>query len=529
MEVTKANFEFVFPHFVKHLQSCSFVSFDLEMTGIKLPNVEEDLFAPAADHFLPKYEAAKRYNIIQLGVCLFHRADGKSDAPFFGPVDDTYTAMPFNFYAFPCSSDQDVTINTDTANFLLKHNMDFTKWITSGIPYMPLPKALEKRKTLESADPFELALKQSDAVGWSQDMLAQIPREDMNMFTELMAQIQTHRDECRARFAASASSPTATDAAVSPSQNQDEPVGVRLPFLKNRNTFNLLLQYTQHLGMCLNSHRTNRGQTINSVVSPLKAHQQAFSDLEKQIGLTRIFEALVNAKKPLLAHNSLSDHLFLHTAFDGRPLTDLESFKKLMEMRFPCIFDTRTLVTLPSVSYDHSVQQNLEGQVRHFRALKGNSVTLELGLGFEAYDKSVLESSSRAHEAAFDALITGELFLLAAHVLGGGDVAKLRQWENMIPVYRCLETIRLREPNEIVLHDGPVLTVQAHNLQLSAVRVDGLFMETALRGRVLWNHDISIVFSPKASRGAGFEGELEKARKKLSEISKAAAIKIYRE
>lgn len=505
MDVTRANFEVVLPKFSALLEEAEFASFDLEMTGIRMAGHEGSILDPAHVAFIEKNMAAAKYNIIQLGVCLFVRksADGADVVK--------YDAYPFNFFAFPGNKDGDVCMNVDTAAFLTKHGMDFSKWITTGIPYLPHTLAGPRRAAMEE-EGGSPGLRKRPA--WDQAKLAQVDRTDMSNFTDAMAQAQRYADAA----AASAASP--------PDSPLPMPATLKFPFFKQRETVPLFEQYLASLALMKRCEKGPKGN-MYYVVPASEAESHATRALEEQIGLTRLYDMLVARRIPLVAHNSLSDHLFLHYAFDGRPIEDLQRFKQFTRSKFPCLYDTRLLATLPSLPYDPKTVQNLEGQWKSFREQYGTSVVCNLPLGFEAYDPAVLQHDSRAHEAAYDALITGDLLLLAARALGDGSIGSLSEYANCLPVYRCLETVQINKDADAVLHDGPVIAFHfPGGSGMSSTRIDGILSGTELRGRVLWNHDCAFVFCPKRARGDLLNKNVDKARKKFTEICRKGKIEI---
>jgi len=70
-----------------------------------------------------------KFNIIQLGLTFFTHDDGK------------ITAHPYNFYLFPreyLQKDPVICMQSGTADFNSKQNMDWTRWISKGITYVKI-------------------------------------------------------------------------------------------------------------------------------------------------------------------------------------------------------------------------------------------------------------------------------------------------------------------------------------------------------------------------------------------------------
>lgn len=138
MQVNKANFPVVFPHFKKLLKTCSFYAFDEEMTGISVPEVNQNATQTPEESYQSRREAASRYGIIQVGISLFHRDEESSN-------QGKYIARPFNFLLFPSRTDvmqealkgncRDFALNPSSIGFLRQNHMNFQSWVYEGMAY----------------------------------------------------------------------------------------------------------------------------------------------------------------------------------------------------------------------------------------------------------------------------------------------------------------------------------------------------------------------------------------------------------
>lgn len=77
------------------------------------------------DRYRKMIPVATRYSIIQFGLSAF-----KKD-----PVADEYVAQTFNFYLFP-NGGADLVLSADSIAFLRGNNMDFGKWMSSGLSFV---------------------------------------------------------------------------------------------------------------------------------------------------------------------------------------------------------------------------------------------------------------------------------------------------------------------------------------------------------------------------------------------------------
>jgi len=434
-------------------------------------------------------------------VCLFTKSVGSlaKKGTHADPVVDQaeeWEAQPWNFWIFPSSSARDVTLNVETVQWLLKQRMDFGKWIEKGIPYVRMCDAEQRRREFEQSVPH--------VVTFDQKRLAKLEKNELRDFTDAMAKAQQVADG-----------------------TSEEPM--RSPFFKSRDTFTMFEAYAASLGLVKTVERIGgKPATVFALYDRERERQKT----EASIGFTRVVEALSAARKPIVGHNSLMDHLFLRTAFDGRPLPTLKEFKIATVKRFPVIFDTRTLATLPSNSFDASQVQNLEGMHTTMESRHGTKVRVSMPLGFHSYFPAVLSASGAgSHEAAYDALITGRLFLYLRHEIGDGTVESILPHMRLLPVYKCIETVALHKPDgpDVVLHDGPILFLSYPRMAFNCNKVYSLVNETAFEGRVVWNPECAHLFAPPKARGTLFDKDLRAFQERVKKANAEARVSVVRE
>ena len=129
---------------MEKLEEATFISFDLEMTGIRSEmRNETDL---PFENYLKAFNAANRYNVIQMGLCLFVQKTGKDETEE-GKVDysflkdgSQFEAFPFTFYLFPRTYDglmkRDVAMEVSSIEFnVRRHGINWNKWLDHGIGY----------------------------------------------------------------------------------------------------------------------------------------------------------------------------------------------------------------------------------------------------------------------------------------------------------------------------------------------------------------------------------------------------------
>ena len=133
-------------------------------------------------------------------------------------------------------------------------------------------------------------------------------------------------------------------------------------------------------------------------------------EVGEMLGLSKVIRAITATKAPLVGHNCLLDliHLFKH--FVG-PLPDtLAGFKVELLKRFPCVYDTKTVAK--HSAFEDCILSDALGDL--FEAVHGE-VFQEVGV--ELPSTCSHYSTSQAHEAAYDAYMTGvSLLRMAKHI-----------------------------------------------------------------------------------------------------------------
>jgi poly(A)-specific ribonuclease len=101
MDVTRSNFSGAFEQFAVHLGRASFVSFDEEMTGIRVgPHTDYAMVDSTEERYTKMRQVASTFRLIQVGICLWEEDS----------TTRLWLARPFNFYVFPESGPGGVRI-----------------------------------------------------------------------------------------------------------------------------------------------------------------------------------------------------------------------------------------------------------------------------------------------------------------------------------------------------------------------------------------------------------------------------------
>ena len=452
MDITRFNFESVYPDVEELIKTCDCFAIDLEMTGITIPGEPEcSTLSPQALYNI-KRKAAMKYNILQVGVALFHKkrhVEGVSLQN--GPV--LYECRPFNFFVFPhatgsASADErqaaDITMSPDAIAFLRRHNLDFQEWLYRGVPYLnkkdtelaaaALENELNKETTAEKVNEM-MALLTEKEQKWVKDSLTvakKMMKEKAQHIMKGVDEVDVHNSELHEQNGKGTNGREAQKRIVTRHFQRIEEL---LPSIKSTAACKVLKEYIEldpKLRECITVNTRGRWRekdAILNISSRQKRHALARQRLSvDQVGFRRVFEALSASGKPCVGHHCFVDHLFLSAAFDNSELPhSLEDFKTVLHQTFPITYDTKFLSSCvpPSIIPLERFAEKGTGLSALYSAtvdtdpeLVPPHIELRFPLGFHAYHPSTLRNSEKAHEAGYDAMMTGAVFLHLQHEYG---------------------------------------------------------------------------------------------------------------
>lgn len=341
MDVDRDNFSAVFPAFVELLATSKFVSFDEEMTGIfgqgEGSQKRDDT---VEERYKKMVTVATKYGIIQFGICLFHdSADGTA-----------LVATPYNFYIFPNSRD-DLVVSPSAIDFLRKNKMNFDQWLTKGITYV----AAEGEQWAKKKFFPDTAAAPTDEIPKEKELIKLTRPSDIEFIDRNMARVEAMltSTDCNAEGTG------AGDSVALESTNA---------FLRRVLYEQLEARYAGRVNVVKNE------QNILSVLKVDPAKQADFElaqRLEKErqfnetLGFRRVFNALVESKKPLVGHNLFFDLLFMMRWLDGPLAEDFGTFRARLNEMFPAIYDTK-LIAEKNIDGVGNIDTGLERCYQHF-------------------------------------------------------------------------------------------------------------------------------------------------------------------
>lgn len=397
------------------VQRCSFVALDFEMTGIKaLPSHESTSLDSIQNRYAKTKMSAEQYFPIQLGLCgieAVKTAGGVYDKencilhPMMVPLFPVVTpTLPGRFAM--CSS---------TLQFLSSHSLDFKDIMQNGIA----PISEQDHQLIQHRTELRAARKRS----YLEDRLKTV---EFTAFMQINSEVIN----------------TAIERVLSTKQSQS----VEIPFQHTKGFIVGALEYqlTQQypdLGFSLKFDSESIALRSKLIVNVLTSEDAAShrAELAKtafdtpddemfQSDLRKLFQIMCDNKTPLVLHNGLSDIVFLYRIFFGEPpLHELDFKRKVLEY-FPTIYDTKFLMKnygfLAAKGRKKGGSASTALQDSFSAALMFSETKPVVKLGDQSeYQLSVSELSELAHDAGYDALATGYVFVKSLESLNMFDMA----------------------------------------------------------------------------------------------------------
>ncbi|RDW59480.1 hypothetical protein BP6252_12567 [Coleophoma cylindrospora] len=429
MDVDRSNFTKHLLPLLKQISRASFVTFDLEMSGI---NARPKHIATPADgrdpgkptlqqQYQETKEAAETFQVLQLGITLLEEDHER----------EMYIARPYNFHLSPLfihgdrlDIDRKFSFSSSACDFLLKNNFDFGKIFEKGIPY------LSRHEEQDARERFV------DRVNGSKrgDIIIQPSEpETLNFYRNARKTIGDWIQD----------SSKSKDKFVN-IQNPDGPLNGyqrRLVHQLVTNEFPEYRAFTRHEKSFMQVEKLDQRKEAEFQRKKLADFN---SMVAKQTGLRWIFEALCGGdlstidpwwfceekedkaetqtqkkrfeaelreisrdlkgkKHILIGHNLFTDLIFLYKTFIGELPDQIREFQKSVHTLFPLVIDTKYLATHEQDSMNP--REGLKALWEPFKMIHQPFVALD--------EKHMAYGSAfgKDHEAGFDSWMTADLFI----------------------------------------------------------------------------------------------------------------------
>ncbi|KAL1924252.1 uncharacterized protein VTP21DRAFT_7287 [Calcarisporiella thermophila] len=372
MEILRYNFQDYLPRIKQILEECDFIAIDTELSGLHKNPIHHKITRHDSleQRYVQVRVATSSYLVLQIGICPF-RWDSEQGA---------YIAYPFNFYIFPSGSESAFMCKPTALEFLSKNGFDFNKWVYNGIPYLTLEQESELRE------------------------------KKMRIFNSNLPDIRIDPKE---------------ESFIENSIKDIESWLEKEPDISN--CLNIATKNSYQRRLLYQIIRTNFPQLdtegrqgfIRIIPSSQelrqKKHEERMEALENDIikakGFRYIIDIICHLGKPIIGHNFWLDLCHIYAQFVKPLPAGFSDCKRALNQLFPFVYDTKYICA--SEKFKCWINDS-------------NLVELEERLHREPFTEPKIEINvhhcrysiqNPAHEAGYDAFMTGVVFLKLAGFL----------------------------------------------------------------------------------------------------------------
>ncbi|GET93738.1 hypothetical protein, conserved [Leishmania tarentolae] len=444
MDITRYNQHLALSDFAREVERCEFCAIDQEMTGVDLPGVSVPFGASPEAVYEAKRAAVHAYSAFQMGIALFTKTE-----------NDTYEVRPYNFYLL--NSSGDLHLNLSAVSFLIANHMNFQTWLTSGLPFCTKQEeaVYEEIPTATFTDLAEQEMA---------DELIKAIDEWMSTGSEpLVKELR-----CVTNFARSLQS-----------------------FVNHRYDGHISLVYEGKPYMGEKMKFTLTKLNTNEWISEQKKRGLECDRKRAQhLGFRQFWKVLVQSGKPIVGHNFMQDLMFMIHMHEMPLSMDYLEFKKVLRDLLPVIYDTKTMaIKLTGDSaFPVTHLEPLYQECRRRAGLSSDLFTQQYVFppGFYGYNDSAVKLQGKAHEAAYDAYMTGIVFSLMQKLYPGA-FTKLK---NVISAFGSVYFFSVDTDDELVSPSTFILKCavpcQLEEIEALFFATEEMTSQTGEKGKVDW-------------------------------------------
>ncbi|KAH8552055.1 ribonuclease H-like domain-containing protein [Umbelopsis sp. PMI_123] len=376
MEVLRSTFLEKLPEIKSAIDNAAYIAIDTELTGLSRPINSYRATDDVATRYEKVSQSSREFSIIQFGLACFHwDADKRA-----------FVAKPFNFYIFPNGEPREAgerffTCSSSSLTFLKECNFDFNKLIKEGIGYL----------TDEEA---EMYLERVNITRTKED----IAIDDQN----------------RSFFEATRE---AIDDWLQTQSSKTLNIEAANSYL--RRLVYQIISEGKYNGFLAAKSLDKRQMQIRKLTEETRnMNQTTLPD----INFCKVIEYIKNANCPLIGHNCFLDICQIISQFCQRLPDDVQEWKSLVQKSFKRVIDTKHLSNHPKIKEflpSTALGPLYENMSRD--PFKSHGPKIILHKDFNRYNLDD-NSDDIAHEAGFDALMTGVVYLRMAYYILRNEV-----------------------------------------------------------------------------------------------------------
>ena len=389
MEVTRLNFKEVLPVISNAIEDSSFIAIDAEFSGLTARK-RENAMDMCDERYQKLINGIKDFTIVQFGICTFSWDDEQQQ----------YIAKPFNFYIFPKPynrqmPDMRFLCQSSSLDFLAGQGFDFNKWITQGVPFLLPPDEGRLRRMVGAY--HDQATPNGAPSTPETEKAIPIPPAFEKTVELIMKKVEKFVEDPEEKSLSLPPSSPLVRKLVYSSVKAAHKSGLHLESKTNedKDKFIMITKCSEQEKKDLENQKFDKEQV----------------EVEQAVGFAKVIRLLSKSGKVILGHNMLLDLLHMIRLFVAPLPNNLDEFKALVKGILPRLIDTKVMASTEPLQghFPLSHLQAVYKKSSEAPFVKPNVLFTE---EFEDYS-----NSSKAHEAGFDAYMTGVAFIAMASFL----------------------------------------------------------------------------------------------------------------
>uniref|UniRef100_A0A1B6DFL6 Poly(A)-specific ribonuclease RNA-binding domain-containing protein n=1 Tax=Clastoptera arizonana TaxID=38151 RepID=A0A1B6DFL6_9HEMI len=393
MDVTCYNFKDILTELETDLKNSSFVSIDSEFTGLNYGESTNPLDSP--DEYYTKIRTgAQDFLLIQFGLAVFK----------YNESIKKFTHKAYNFYVFPKPSlrgapDCRFICQASSIDFLIKNNFNFNKLFLEGIPYLNQNDEQKMRDKLN-----EKRMRNS---------LTRTPTCEMASIAVPEEHVKTINDACE-KISDFLKNKTLEEITLDSCNGFVRKLIYQEAWKKfSRDELTLETRQYQIVAKRLGTPEEREKLEKDKM-------DQENTEITDAVGFSKVIRLLSETDTLIVGHNMFLDLCHILHRF-CMPLPEkYKDFKQMLHCLFPKVLDTKLMCSSPEF------KELIPSTVLSHVMSKINEAPFQL-VNVEPEDSNYGYNTSeeKAHEAGYDAYITGVAFLSLAHYLGSISTPKV--------------------------------------------------------------------------------------------------------
>ncbi|XP_023943220.2 poly(A)-specific ribonuclease PARN [Bicyclus anynana] len=379
MEITRKNFKEALPLIGASIEKADFLVMDAEFTGL-LNGRDVTIFDSPQDYYTTLLNGATDFLLIQYGLCAFCWNDDTKQ----------YTNESYNFYLFPRGRpgpEKMFLCQSSSLDFLAAQGFDFNKLIKEGISYMTEPTETRLRENL------------TDRQSRTNDKESiTIPEENRSYIEGICKKVREFLND---------------------DKSEEMEIDRCNAFIRRLLFQELGARFKNEAfvesKVLENKNRVLKVTKLKSVseVKDLDTQkkEKEWEEFEEAVGFSKVARMISQSGKLVIGHNMLLDVMHTLNHFFQPLPPDYASFKEFAHCMFPRLLDTKYMSSLPPF------KDKVNSSVLNHLLITLSEAPFSLPEAESESGRGYTRSDEKAHEAGYDAYVTGLCFLsMHAHL-----------------------------------------------------------------------------------------------------------------